>query len=121
MTFRELIAAHPDRFYSQTWYEDEAFMGWPCSYPIRLPKFFSNPDISGLSLAELATFPRACMLAELFLKYPQSPIWMHYLWCADTDHLGQRVYVGGATLENGNRFEIHRHLHLTGRWGVCVW
>ena len=36
MTLRDLIAAHPDRFYAQTWYAGEEFMdlmprpvGWP--------------------------------------------------------------------------------------------
>jgi hypothetical protein len=117
MTFRELIAAHPDLFYSQAWYAGEAFLDWPCSHPIRLPGFVSCPNPPD----EPNELPSACMLAELFVRYPHAAVWRNYFWTSSRDHLGQRVYVGGSTDDNGYRLEIHRHLHLTPRWGCPTW
>lgn len=116
MSLRDLIAAHPGRFYEQTWYFREAFLDWPRTYPVRLPGFMPQAAVDARD-----DLPRAVTLAELFLQYPHEPIWSHYLWCADTDALGQRVYVGGVSPTNGHRFEIHRHLHITDRWGVASW
>jgi hypothetical protein len=59
----------------------------------------------------------AVLLASLYVRYPQTPLWRHYLWTADTDRDGQRVYLG----QNGRGLEIHRHLNLTDRWGVPTW
>ena len=121
MTFRQLLADHRDRFHPQTWYAGERFLDWPCAHPIRLPTFESHPDLADLSPVELAELPRAVLLAELFLKYPNAPLWGQYLWTCDVDQWGQRVYVGGACPENGHRLEIHRHLQVTDKWGLCRW
>lgn len=115
MTLRELLAAHPGRFYPQTWYAEEAFLDFDAATPIRLPDFVEAPCPNGHDL------PRAALLAQLWIVYPQATIWQQYLWCKDTDHRKQRVYVGGVSAENGYRFEIHRHLHITPRWGVATW
>jgi hypothetical protein len=115
VTLRELIAAHPERFHPQTWYAEEAFLDFECLSAIRLPEFLPCASPNGHEL------PRAAMLASLYLQRPDAPLWTHYLWCADTDHRGQRIYVGGVAPENGHRMEIHRHLHLTARWGVALW
>ena len=110
MTLREMIAAHPDKFYPQTWYEGEAFMdveardiGWPH----RVVQ--GNPKRRGEYTA--------ADLAHLWVTGSRThPLWDSYLWTSDTDSQGQRVYVG----QNGKGLEIHRHLHLTDRWGVPV-
>lgn len=115
MTLRELIAANPDRFLAQTWYDAEPFMDIDCPPAIRLPAFSSAPSPNGHDL------PRAAMLAQLYLLYPAAPIWEQYLWCKDTDRLKQRIYVGGVSEFNGRVFEVHRHLHVTPRWGVATW
>lgn len=115
MTLRELLETYPDRFYPQTWYVDEPFMDVDAPSAVRLPGFLETPSPNGQEL------PRATMLAQLYLLYPHEDIWTHYLWCKDTDRMGQRVYVGGVSPLNGHRFEIHRHLHLTSRWGVATW
>jgi hypothetical protein len=113
MTLRELRAAHPDRFYPQTWYEGEAFLDAPLppEAPTTVPGVFTIVPTEGMRL------PLAVELAALYLRFPDHPVWRRYLWCADHDAHGQRVYVG----DNGRGFEIHRHLHLTSRWGVPTW
>lgn len=115
MTLREILAAHPDRFYRQSWYEREAFLDIDVQTAVRLPAFTVCATPNGQEL------PRAAMLAALYLQYPKAPIWDKWLWCRDTDHLGQRVFVGGVSVSNGYLFEIHRHLHITPRFGVATW
>lgn len=114
MTLRELIAAHPDRFYPQTWYAGEVFMDIPL--PLNAP---TNPQPSIWTIVPTPgmALPLAVELAALYVAHPDSSIWRRYLWCADIDALGQRVYVG----DNGHGLEIHRHIHLTERFGIPVW
>lgn len=109
MTLRDLIAAHPDRFYPQTWYADEQFLdltpraiGWPS-------------DV--LATGTIDPQATAADLAALYLEHPDCPLWSRYLWTCDHDRHGQRVYVG----DNGRGLEIHRHIHLTSRFGVPQW
>ena len=115
MTLRDLLAAHPSRFLRQTWYAREAFLDFDAPPAIVLPKFHEAASPDGLEL------PRATLLAHLYLTYPKAAIWGKWLWCKDTDHLGQRIFVGGASATNGRLFEIHRHLHITPRFGVATW
>lgn len=113
MTLREMRAKYPDAFYpNQDWFNGEAFMdvearpwiGWPD----RVDPFTLEPwEDSDYTAADLAA---------LWLEDTTRRIWIRYLWTADLDILGQRIYVG----QNGRGFEIHRHLHLTDRWGVPV-
>lgn len=129
MTLREMIDAHPDKFYAgQTWFNDEAFqhtharddVTWPKGVLTSLaPRPFggahARPDRG------TATYT-AADLASLWLMDVQTPgfdtdgLWDRYLWTSDTDSQGQRIYVG----QNGKGLEIHRHLHLTERWGVPI-
>jgi hypothetical protein len=113
MTLREVIAANPGLFYPQTWYEGEAFMDYRGPH---LPERVGAP--SRIRPGTEAVI-HAVTLAELYMRSRKDPIWNRYLWCADVDSQGQRVYVGG--VGNTGRFEIHRHLHLTDRWGVPSW
>ena len=115
MTLRELRTYHPHLFAEQTWYLGEAFMDWDAGNPVRLPTFTPCATPNGQEL------PRAAMLAKLFVTYPNARVWGQYLWCADTDRFGQRVYVGGVSEANGRKFEIHRHLAITERWGCATW
>lgn len=115
MTLRELIAAHPSLFYAQTWYECEAFMDREHSVPTKSLEgvtFRLSADSRGLGW-----HPFVVEYAYWYVQDPAHPLWTHYLWCAETDAKGQRVYVG----QNGKGFEIHRHLDLTERWGIPVW
>ena len=116
MTLRDLLIQCPRRFYPQTWYRDEPFLD--TEVPDLLPPGpltvvthpAHDPPVG-------AVLPFAAVLAGLYIRHPESPLWSRYLWCADTDAQGQRIYVGS----NGKGLEIHRHLHLTDRWGVPIW
>jgi hypothetical protein len=63
--------------------------------------------------------PSAVELVALYVLDREAEVWRDYLWTSTLDSQGQRVYVGGTA--NGRGFEIHRHLHLTERWGVPTW
>ena len=115
----ELRDAHPDKFYSQSWFAREAFMRTLPSDPLpirpsRLVRLGQVPKSS-------TGLPRAVDLAHLFLAHPDDAIWGSWLWCSDVDSSGQRIYVGGVSSANGRRFEIHRYLHLTMQFGVPSW
>lgn len=122
MNLLELRTKYPDRFYPQDWYLTEAFahVDFTQTVPLMPPR-----SIIGVSRGrEPATgkhLTTAVILAHHFLADPTNSIWGFYLWCADTDHRGQRVYVGGVCEENGYRFEIHRHLRLSERWAIPSW
>ena len=115
MTLRDLLRLNPSAFYPQTWYLDEPFLDTdvgtlPLTPPVELASY---PEPPGLWLHE----PFAAHLAALWIVKPDMPMWSKYLWCADVDSQGQRVYVG----QNGHGLEIHRHLHLTSRWVIPTW
>lgn len=112
MTLRELIFLHPDKFYGQGWYEDESFMGTPLSR--NAPRIMPSRVVGKVVFHLLRP---AVELADLYVKNSDDPIWRRYLWTADRDRDGQRIYVG----DNGKGLEIHRHLHLTERWGTPQW
>ena len=112
VTLRDLMAAHPGLFYAQTWYAGEAFLDAPLDLPLAIatPHF-----VPALSARGYDTVP-ALVLATLYVQDPSAPIWAQYLWTSDHDRHGQRVYMG----VNDGKMEIHRHIHLTERFGVPV-
>ncbi len=120
ITIRELRANHPDLFYSQDWFEDEAFMDTPLSkargsaLPVGVQYEGIPPD---QILWYMTDAPPAVLLVWLYVLNPDAKIWTRYLWTSSEDRHGQRVYVG----QNGKGLEIHRHLHITHRFGVPVW
>ena len=120
-TLRALLAAHPTRFYPQSWYGGQPFLDTPLpdDAPVHTPTRMMNIGQVPPKLAP--GLPLAVTLANIYLRRPFDPIWSRYFWCADTDALGQRVYVGGVRHENDGRFEIHRHLAITDRWGRASW
>lgn len=116
MNLLELIEEHRNLFYRQTWMLGEAFMrvlpddDAMTIPPRRLVRTGQAPK-SGDGL------PRAVDLAHAYVLNPDDPIWLRYLWTADTDKYGQRVYMG----VNDGKMELHRHIHLTERFGVPTW
>lgn len=128
VTLRILRQVFPGSFYRQEWFDGEAFMDTPHPIPGRggvLPTQIltaspgllrESADIIDVAIAP-HELPLAVELAALYLHAPAAPCWRRYLWCRDTDAQGQRVYVGC----NGHGLEIHRHLHLTDRWGIPIW
>jgi|ERR1041385_1437320 hypothetical protein len=114
MTLTELIQAHPDLFYSQSWYEGELFMHVPQQEPHLLsPALIIHAGTVPSSDADLH---RAVDWCHAYVKDPANPVWEYCLWCKDVDRWGQRVYL---TKQVG-AMQIHRYLHLTDRFGVPV-
>ena len=112
LTLREILTQYPEHFYTQTWYLDEPFLDvrWP---PVRtLPSQIIDPWVGRADW-----LPSASQLAFLYVCHPHADVWGRYLWCSDQDSHGQRIYVG----TNGKGLEIHRHLHITSRWGLPSW
>jgi hypothetical protein len=120
MTIRELLVQHPALFYPQAWYLEEAFVdapmleGWPAYPPAEMQYRGIPPEVI---LWDFCDQPPAVVLCNQYVAYPRHPAWNGYIWTADKDAQGQRVYVGS----NGRGLEIHRHLHITNRWGVPRW
>jgi hypothetical protein len=113
----EMRDAHPSLFAPQSWFDNEPFAHLKLVPPIGLPTHLVRHPEPPEDVDEALT--DAVLLVALFLRYPNEALWRDYLWAADTDAQGQRVYVGGTA--NGRGFEIHRHLHLNHRWSVPVW
>ena len=123
MTIRELRREHPGLFYPQDWYLAEDFMdeelpdNCPDTPPVSVAYDGIPPEFLH-TVFDRDDMPPAVVLAHLYCLHPYAPIWRaRYLWTGSLDHLGQRVYVG----DNGNGLEIHRHLHITPRFGVATW
>lgn len=116
MTILDLISAHPMLFRTdQTWYHGEAFTTLDLPPLARMPrKIIARKAVSPDDADELTD---AVLLLELYTRYPNDAIWNRYLWCADVDSHGQRIFIG----KNNGVMEIHRHLHITPRFGVPIW
>lgn len=113
MTLREMRAAYPHLFHpNQDWFEEEEFLDIS-------PRVTDAPFDCATVYEVPASHAKATAadLAALYVADPTLPMWRFYLWTCDRDRYGQQVYVG----DNGKGFEIHRHIHLTDRFGVPVW
>ena len=110
ITLRALRAERPGLFHpNQDWFDGESFMDAPSS---------DTPLMTPTSVRTYGAAPRAIYLALCYVADPLRHIWRaHYLWTSDIDRHGQRIYVG----DNGQGLEIHRHIHLTARFGVPSW
>ena len=119
MNLIRLVRKHPNLFLPQDWYADEDF-AWRDRGSVTtrdVPTFTPLAAVNGQDSA----LPFATELAACYAVTPLADVWQRFIWCADTDHLGQRIYVGGVSDANGRRFEVHRHLVVTSKWGVVVW
>lgn len=116
MTLRGILSSHPREFLSQTWYAGEAFLDYE-GPPV--PSSTRSPIRVDTRHPPTHAVLHAVTLAELYLREPDNRVWHSYMWTADMDSQGQRVYVGGVS--NTGKFEVHRHIHLTERFGVPTW
>ncbi len=116
-------------FYNQDWYDKEGFIDEPMKrewFFIRKSIYEESRMIQPEVLLLKYAFPSAikCTYA-FFVSWYSSGIklWYHdYVWCSDTDHNGDRVYVGKYHDIDGinkNGFSIHRHLALRECYG-CI-
>lgn len=116
-------------FYNQDWYEYEDFIdiqmsdGW---FFIRKNIYENSRAVQPDELMRKYCFPSAIRCCYTFFtawKSLNMKLWYHdFVWCSDTDHNGDRIYVGKYNDVDGvnkNGFSIHRHLALRSCYG-CV-
>ena len=130
---KTLIGVNPDInepcFYNQDWYDKEKFVDIPMEegwFLIRKAVYNESRAVFPHILIENYTFPSAILCTYAFFISWLSldlKLWFHdFIWCSDTDHNGDRIYVGKYNDVDGinkNGFSIHRHLSLRQCYG-CV-
>lgn len=129
---RNIFGVNPDIsepcLYNQDWYLSEEFMEITLTrqwYLIKKEVFEDSRSVSSADLIQRGiVFPPAILCAFTFFAYyyvNSEYLWYHdFIWCNDTDHNGDRVYVGKYNDIDGvnkNGFSIHRHLALRYCYG----
>ena len=126
-TLREIFGVDPDAsepcFYNQDWYMHEDFIDQPLEsrwYLLRKEVIEASRAVMPEQLmADSYAFPSAILCAWSFFACwfcYDGRLWYHdFVWCCDTDHNGDRIYVGkyhDVDGVNKNGFSVHRHLAL---------
>ena len=116
-------------FYNQDWYDKEHFIDIPMEdgwFLIRKNVYEDSRAVQPAELMKEHAFPSAitCTYAFFTAWYVCGiRLWEHdFVWCRDTDHNGDRIYVGkyhDIDGVNKNGFSIHRHLALRPCYG-CI-
>ncbi len=116
-------------FYNQDWYDKEDFIDVPMKdewFLIRKNVYEDSRAVQPAELLKEHTFPSAIRCTYAFFAawfVTGEKLWIHdFVWCSDTDHNGDRIYVGkyhDVDGVNKNGFSIHRHLALRPCYG-CI-
>ena len=116
-------------FYNQDWYVREDFIDVPMEdgwFLIRKNVYEDSRAVQPAELMKTHEFPSAirCVYAFFAAWFALGiRLWEHdFVWCSDTDHNGDRIYVGkyhDIDGVNKNGFSIHRHLALRPCYG-CI-
>lgn len=116
-------------FYNQDWYDKEDFIDVPMAdgwFLIRIHVYEDSRAVQPAELMTLHAFPPAVRCTYAFFAgwFTKGwKLWIHdFVWCSDTDHNGDRIYVGkyhDVDGVNKNGFSIHRHLALRPCYG-CI-
>ena len=129
---REKFGVNPDDsepcFYNQDWYIKESFMDLALDdrwFLIKKDVFEESRAVMPDDLIQHGlNFPPAILCGYTFFAcfYARNEyLWRHdFVWCSDTDHNGDRIYVGkyhDIDGVNKNGFSIHRHLALRSCYG----
>ncbi len=129
---REKFGVNPDALepclYNQDWYMKEDFMDLALDdrwYLIKKDVFEESRAVMPGDLTQQGmVFPPAILCGYTFFAYyfaRNEYLWWHdFVWCSDTDHNGDRIYVGkyhDIDGVNKNGFSIHRHLALRPCYG----
>lgn len=129
---REKFGVNPDVsepcLYNQDWYMKEDFMDLTLEdrwYLIKKDVFEESRAVMPGDLTQQGlVFPPAILCGYTFFAcyYANNEyLWWHdFVWCCDTDHNGDRIYVGkyhDIDGVNKNGFSIHRHLALRPCYG----
>ncbi len=130
---REIFGVNPEVsepcLYNQDWYMKEDFMDFTLEdkwYLIKRDVIEESRAVMPSDLTKQGLkFPSAILCCYTFFAYYFSRneyLWWHdFVWCSDTDHNGDRIYVGkyhDIDGVNKNGFSIHRHLALRPCYGV---
>ena len=131
--FRNKFGIDPDNsepcLYNQDWYISEDFIFKPIISGWHLIKKDIFEDSRAVMPKELIArdikFPTAILCIYTFFAYYYAyneKLWYYdFVWCSDTDHNGDRIYVGkyhDVDGVNKNGFSIHRHLALRSCYGA---
>ena len=114
--------------YNQDWYLKEDFIDISLEnrwYLIKKDVFEESRAVMPTDLTQQGLkFPPAILCGYTFFAYYfacNEYLWWHdFVWCCDTDHNGDRIYVGkyhDIDGVNKNGFSIHRHLALRPCYG----
>lgn len=129
---RDKFGVNPDEsepcLYNQDWYLKEDFIDIPLDtrwYLIKKEVYEeSRAVMPGELIKKDMNFPPAILCGYTFFAYyfaRNEYLWWHdFVWCCDTDHNGDRIYVGkyhDIDGVNKNGFSIHRHLALRPCYG----
>ena len=116
-------------FYNQDWYEKEDFIDLQMEnqwFLIKKDVFEESRAVQPDELQKKYKFPSAIKCCYSFFVAwlcKGIKLWYHdFVWCEETDHNGDRIYVGkyhDVDGVNKNGFSIHRHLGLRDCYG-CV-
>jgi hypothetical protein len=126
MKLRDIFGINPDIkepcFYNQDWYMKEDFvkkeleLQW---FLIRKDVLEQTRSIDPSLIARNYSLPSALQCCYTFFVYKlvtDALLWPYdFIWCSDTDHNGDRIYVGKYVDIDGvnkNGFSVHRHLAL---------
>lgn len=130
---RDKFGVNPDVsepcLYNQDWYLKEDFMDVALNgqwYLIKKEVFEESRAVMPGDLTQQGlNFPPAILCGYTFFAYyyaRKEYLWWHdFVWCCDTDHNGDRIYVGkyhDIDGVNKNGFSIHRHLALRPCYGA---
>ena len=132
-TLRDRFGLDPDAsepcFYNQDWYLKEDFIDVPMEegwFLIRKNVYEDSRAVQPAELMKAHAFPPAvrCTYAFFAAWFTLGiRLWEHdFVWCSDTDHNGDRIYVGkyhDIDGVNKNGFSVHRHLALRPCYG-CI-
>lgn len=130
---RDIFGKDPDIsepcFYNQDWYDNESFIDKKINsewFFIRKNVYENSRAVQPSELIKKHSFPSAINCTYAFFvawKVLGLKLWYHdFVWCSDTDHNGDRIYVGkyhDVDGVNKNGFSIHRHLALRSCYG-CI-
>lgn len=129
---REKFGVNPDVsepcMYNQDWYMKEDFMDLSLNdrwYLVKKDVYEASRSLTPDTLIRQGLhFPTAILCGYAFFAYyyaRREYLWLHdFVWCSDTDHNGDRIYVGkyhDIDGVNKNGFSIHRHLALRPCYG----
>ena len=130
-SLRDIFGMDPQKrepcFYNQDWYINEKFTSISLKNKWYLIKKTvdkktrrKDPNALADNLQRGKDFPPAILTAFTFFSYflinKGAKLWKNdFVWCADKDSNGDRVYTGrylDSNKKNKNGFNIHRHLSL---------